>query len=418
MRPGIRPIIPTVAVEVRPYEGTAKELFAFVGLAFGEDVPSDEDVAAFEPETELDRAIGAYDGDRMVGTAGAYTFDLTVPGGLLPAAGVTGVAVHPTERRRGVLTTLMRAQLQAIHERGEPLAVLWASEGLIYERFGYGIATWRAGMEIERSRVTFREGTESRGSFRFVAPDLVMATMGPLYERYLPMRNGTFTRTTGYWQGHIVYDEARWRRGGSPAYFLLHETDGQADAYAKYRLYPEWDARGPKGAVEVHEAIALTPQAERALWTYLLTMDLSATVRSRNLPVDTPLRLMLADTRKLGMNLTDGTWLRLVDVVGALRRRTYAARDRLVLEVRDPFLAWNEGRWQLEAMQEGGSVDPTTVDPDLIIGVADLGAAYLAGVSFAELALAGRLEECTPGAVARADALFATALAPWCPGMF
>jgi predicted acetyltransferase len=407
-----------MAIEVRPYQGSVKDLFAAIDLAFGHDAPTEQDLAMFEPEVELERVIGAYDGEHLIGTAGILTFDLTVPGGMLPAAGVTGVGVHPTHRRRGVLTQLMRAQLEAIHERGEPLAVLWASEGVIYERFGYGIATYRLGMEIERSRAALRGEQPARGSFRFVAPDDALATLAPIYERYLPLRNGAFTRSDAYWQADIVYDPERWRHGGSAAYFVVHETDDQPDAYAKYRIHSDWDAQGPKGAVEVHEAIALNPQAERALWTYLMTMDLSATIRTRNLPVDTPLRLMVTEMRRLGMNLTDAMWLRLVDLPSALRRRAYAGRDRLVLEVRDPFLAWNHGRWQLEAMQEGAAVETTTVDPDLIIGVADLGAAYLAGTSFAELALAGRLEECTPGAVPRADALFATPLAPWCPGMF
>jgi predicted acetyltransferase len=188
--------------------------------------------------------------------------------------------------------------------------------------------------------------------------------------------------------------------------------------HARYRMHPDWDDRGPKGAIEVHEALALTPDAERELWGYLFSVDLTVQTRIRNLPVDSPLRFMLADQRSLGMTVTDALWVRLVDVPEALSRRTYGASDRVVFEVRDGFLPWNSGRWELEATPDGGRVSRTQANPDLALTAADMGAIYLGGVRFGELALAGRVEEQTPGAVARADALFCTALAPWCPGGF
>jgi predicted acetyltransferase len=405
-------------LEVRPFDGTARDWFDAVNIAFGHRV-NDEDLPIFEAETELDRAIAAYtSGGRVVGTAGIFSFELSVPGGRLPTAGVTMVGVHPTHRRRGILTEMMRSQLQAVHERGEPLAALWASESTIYGRFGYGLATFKASAEIERPRALFRDQHIPRGMLRLVEPEDAIEACAPIYERYLPMRNGAFTRTAAFWRAEFVHDPERWRRGGGPAWFLVHETDGVADAYARYRVHPDWDDRGPKGAIEVHEAVALTPEAERELWAYLVTVDLTVTTRIRNLPVDTPLRFMLADPRSLGLTLSDALWLRLVDVQEALSRRAYGGRDRVVFDVRDAFLPWNTDTWELEAMQEGGRVSRTHVDADLSLTAADLGAVYLGGVRFSELALAGRIEEHTPGAVARADALFCTALAPWCPGGF
>lgn len=412
-----RPIIDAMQVEVRPFSGSLRDWYAAVEVSFG-DRPNDEDLAAFEAETELDRALAAYAGERVVGTAGAFSFELTVPGARLPAAGVTMVGVDPTQRRRGILTGMMRAQLAQVREHGEPIAVLWASEGAIYGRFGYGLASFRATAEIDRARAGFRDPLPPRGSFRLIEADEVIATFGPIYERFLPMRSGAFSRSLGYWQGEILYDPERWRRGGGPAWYLLHETDGVGDGYARYRIRGDWDERGPKGAIEVLEAIAVTPDAERELWSYLLNIDLTASIRARNLPVDTPLRFFLAEPRRLGLTVSDGLWLRLVDLPRALERRGYAGRDRLVLEVRDAFLPENDGRWELEAMPDGARVAPCTSDPDLVLAASDLGATYLGGVRFAELALAGRIEECTPGAIMRADALFTTPLLPWCPGMF
>jgi predicted acetyltransferase len=404
-------------VDVRPFRGTLHEWFDAVDVAFGHRISTD-DLPWYEEGTELDRALAAYTGDRVVGTAGIFSFELTIPGGRVPAAGVTMVGVHPTHRRRGVLTQMMRTQLEAIHDRGEPIAVLYASESVIYERFGYGVATFTARAEIERTRSAFRDTGHPRGTFRLVDPEDAIEAVAPVYDRYLPMRPGTISRSHGYWRAEFLYDPERWRRGGGPAWFLLHETDGVADAYAKYRLHADWDDRGPKGAIEVHEAIALTPQAERELWGYLLDIDLSASTRLRNLPVDTPLRFMLADPRRLGLTITDGVWLRIVDLQTALGRRTYAERDRLVFQVRDPFLPWNDGRWELEASQDGARIARTDMDADLVLDASELGATFLGGVRFSELALAGRIEELTPGAVGRADELFGTPIAPWCPGFF
>ena len=410
-------IIADMSFEVRPFSGTPREWFDAVELSFGQHA-TDEDLVVMTDEVEFDRALAAYDGGRVVGTAGIFSFDLTVPGTTMPAAGVTMVGVHPTHRRRGILTAMMRAQLEAIHERGEALAILWASEGTIYGRFGYGLATFRASFELERSAARFREPHIPRGSLRLVEPGEAIDACAPIYDRHRPMRAGSFTRTPAFWRAEFVYDPERWRNGGGPAFFLVHETDGVGDGYARYRLSSDWDDRGPKGGVQVREFLALNPAAERELWSYLLSVDLTARTRVHNLPVDTPLRFLLAEPRRMGLTISDAGWLRIVDVQRALTARGYALRDRLVLELHDPFLPWNAGRWEVEAMQEGARVARTEADPDLILTAGDLGAVYLGGVRMAELALAGRIEECTPGAVARADALLATPLAPWCPGMF
>jgi len=411
------PIIGSMECEVRPYEGSLKAWFDAVDISFGQRIV-EEDLPVLEAITELDRALATYAGGRIVGTAGIFTFDLSIPRGQLPAAGVTMVGVHPTHRRRGILTAMMRAQLEAIHERGEPLAILWASEGGIYGRFGYGLATFKASIEIERARAGFREQHIQRGTFRLLDSAEATAACGPIYDRYLAMRVGAFSRNDGWWRAEFIHDPERWRRGGGPAFFLLHETDGIADAYARYRMHADWDDRGPKGSIDVQEAIALNPGAERELWGYLFSVDLSAKTRAFNVPVDWGMRFMLSEPRRLGMTIGDAMWLRIVDLPEALERRAYASSDRLNLEVHDAFLPWNDGRWQIDATPDGARAIRTDSDPDLVLEAADLGSAYLGGVSLAGLALAGRIEECTPGAVARGDALLRTPLAPWCPAVF
>ncbi len=404
-------------IDVRPFNGSLRDWVDAVNVSFGHRVV-DEELAAMEGYAELDRSIAVYEGDHVIGTAGILTFDLTVPGPSMPAAGVTMVGVHPTHRRRGILTAMMRAQLDAIHDRGEPIAVLWASEATIYGRFGYGLASFKTSIEVERSRAAFRDLRAARGSFRLVDPGDATDACRPVYDRFVPTRVGAFSRNDAWWRAEFTHDPERWRRGGGPAFFLLHESDGVADAYARYRIHSEWDDRGSRGTVDVSEAIALTPEAERELWGYLFSMDLTASARAFNLPVDSPLRFMVREPRRLGMTVGDALWLRIVDLPAALERRGYAGRDRLVLEVQDAFCAWNAGRWELDATPDGASVRRSTMDADLVLGIEELGAVFLGGVSLAELAMADRLEEQTPGAVARGDALLRTPLAPWCPAVF
>src|SRR3954451_377640 len=96
--------------------------------AFGVDY-TDEDKDALRGMLELDRTLVAVDGGEVVGSASAFTMDMTVPGGAcVPTAAVTWVGVMPTHRRRGILRQLMARQLDDLSDRGESLAALSASE--------------------------------------------------------------------------------------------------------------------------------------------------------------------------------------------------------------------------------------------------------------------------------------------------
>ena len=106
-------------------------------------------------------------------------------------------------------------------------------------------------------------------------------------------------------------------------------------------------------------------------------------------------------------------WLRILDVQKALEARTYAREGKIVLEVRDEFCSWNEGRYELEGGAEGAHCSTTTAKPDITLSAADLGAAYLDGVSFSTLEHASRAEVVSSEAVQLADAMFRTRRKPW-----
>jgi predicted acetyltransferase len=377
-------------------------------------MPTEEGGRDFERILPPERAHLARENGEVVGSAGAYPLELTVPGpARVPAAGIVAVGVLPTHTRRGVLTKLMRAQLGAIHERGEPLAYLWASEDVIYGRFGYGIASFSGQIEISRDRAELAP-FERRGSLRLLEPDEAFALLPPLYEQVAAETPGMFVRTPVWWEIRRLADPEHRRDGGGELARVLYELDGKPAGYALYRLHFNTDTGIPTGFVKVIEALGTSPAAVREIWRYLLDIDWVATLKAELLPLDHPLFFLLQEPRRLEFRIRDGTWLRLVDVGEALSRRGYAAEGEIVLDVRDEFCPWNEGRWRLA----GGRAERTDTEPDIGLPVTALGSVYLGGFSFAELARAGRLEELREGALSRADVLFRTDRLPWCPEIF
>jgi predicted acetyltransferase len=404
-------------LEIRPFSGTIEDYGRVVDIAFGSEYHA-EDVPALDPFFRTFDALGAYDGEQMVGGAALWRTSLTVPGGELATAAVTSVGVLPTHRRRGALTGMMRRQLADVHEQGLPLAALWASEGAIYQRFGYGMATINATIDAERQRITFRDRREPIGRVRFAGDAEARELIPRLFEEVRLTRAGFYSRPDDYWNAEIFYDPPHHRRGGGPLLSVIHETDGTPDGYAVYRIIQDWDARGPKSTLQLYELQATSATAVRELWEYAFGVDLVGTLRARPLAVDTPLLWSVTEPRRLGMTIGDGLWLRIVDVAAALEGRGYAAEDRLVIQLRDGVCDWNDGRWALDASRDGARVQPSSEDPDLALDAADLAAVYLGGGTVAELLSANRCQELSRDAAGRFDALFRTDLAPWCPLIF
>lgn len=388
-----------------------------VNVAFGE--PTDEaqwqlDKTLLEPE----RVLGAYDGDALVGGGAAFSFRMTVPGGArVRTAGVTAVGVMPTHRRRGVLRSLMARQLADVRRNGEPLAALVASEGGIYQRFGYGLGILLGSIEIDRDRAQFRTESRAVGSIRLIEKEEARRLMPLAYEPVCAATPGFIERDPAWWDERLADIEAH-RRGAGPAYRAIYERDGEVRGYVRYRIKAEWSGIAHNSTLIINELIALDPIAERELWRFCFGVDLIARVQYRWGPPSHPLLLMLAEPRRLQLRLGDGIWLRIVDVPAALAARGYAADGELVLDVADEFLPEAAGRWRLTVSGGKATVEATTDPADLVLDTTDLAAAYLGTFSFAELARANRTQEGTPGGRRRADSLFRVDVNPWCSTPF
>lgn len=384
-----------------------------IGQYFGM-TPTEERMQRFLDQITAERMHAAWENGSIVGGAGAFAFDLSVPGGDLPTAGVSVVGVYPTHRRRGVLRSLMRAQLDSAHERGEPLAALWASEETIYGRFGYGLASFCGEIKLAHEYTSFAQPFEPEGTIRLLDKDEAREVVPPVYERVRAHWPGMFSRDELWWDQRELEDPEDRREGAGPKRWVAYERDGLTDAYAAYRHKPGWDEGSTVAELRVVEALAATPTAERDLWAYLLAIDWKANVRAFLLPPDHALFFLLATPRRLRYRMGDGLWVRLVDVGAALSGRQYSADGEIVFEVSDEFCPWNEGRWKLA----DGTASRTEEDADIALSAQALGSAYLGGVSFASLGRADRAEELKDGALMRADGLFRWDRHPWCPEIF
>jgi predicted acetyltransferase len=382
---------------------------------------------------EFDRTLAAFDGPQMVGTAAAFTLQLSVPGGVTPVAGVAAVSVLPTHRRRGILTSLMRRQLSDIRDRGEPVAALWASESGIYGRYGYAPATTETEFTIRRGEGAFPapgpgpwpacSGEPPR--LRIADPSGATSEMAQVYRSVLRQRPGLTARDDRWWD-YLVWDPPHRGDEHSPVRCLVAEDEVGPRGYALYAAgHDRGDYWTPGDALHVRELMAADPPAYAALWRDLLTRDLVSKVTAPARPPDDPLPHLLADGRRARPKVTDGLWVRLVSLPQALVQRRYACPVDVVIDVTDDLFQGNAGRWRLRAEapadpadQQRATCERTTAPPDVALPVTVLGAAYLGGTRLSGFAGAGLVSELRPGRLAALSAALSWDPAPWSPTHF
>ena len=389
-----------------------------VSRGFGDDADmGDESRERFDAIFEYDRTFAAFEDDDIVGTTAGFSLGVTVPGGsTVPMGGTTVVTVQPTHRRRGLLRALMAAHLEEVASREEPLAGLWASEGSIYGRFGYGPATFRHVVEIDARSLQFRD-PPSAGRLRLVEPEEAGPLERELYERVRPERVGMLTRSDAWWTYRLIADPEAWRGGKSAQRHLVHEEDGEITGYAKYRQESKWENFVAEGEVEVIEALSLTANAHRAMWAFLTNIDLYPKVEAWNLAVDDPLPMQVTDGRRVGRKVVDALWLRVMDVPAALEARGYEESGSVVMEIVDPVEPSTSGAYRLTSSDGVGHCEPVDETPDVTLDADSLGSLYLGGGDAIALAAAGRIRGSVQ-TVTSLHRIMRVARPPWCLDVF
>ena len=396
---------------------TAADMDAFEAachLAFHE-VPHPADIAMYKRVTDPDRTVGVREDGELVATGCVMPRELTVPGATLPVAGVSGIGVVPGHTRRGHLTKVMRRLLDDARDAGELVAALWASEGAIYGRYGFGLATRNVRYELQIDRVALRSDVAPPGSPPVtLAPEAALERIRPVFERVRATVPGMLDRRGAWWDKRI-HDPEHERHGAGPLRAAVQPgPDGEPAGYALFAGKPSWDDHGPAGSVVLRELVAETPEARAGLWRFLLGLDLVRTLQWRLGPDHDPFTHMVTGNDAVNRRAGDGLFVRLLDVEAALSLRAYAAPADLVLEVDDPFCPDCGGRFRLR----DGRCERTEAEPDLALGAEALGALYLGGTPGMALAAAGRVRELRPGALLEAATAFRSAVEPWCPEIF
>jgi predicted acetyltransferase len=404
------------ASEVRPPANDAEvdAWFEAEAVGFGGVVDA-EFVAGEKTVLEADRMLGVWEDGRCIAVAGSYGFELTVPGGsFVPAAGVCDVAVLPTHRRRGHLTRMMRRLHDEARARGDSVAVLTASDGSIYPRFGYGIATTHAVWRLDARRARQIEPPELDLETDLLVGVAAAEPLAELWDRTRSVRPGTISRSVEWWR-LVLGPYVGWKGGGTVFTLLLRDRSTRIRGAAAYRLAPNVDRGVQDWTVEPLDLLADDPDVEAQLWLELGRMDHVGTIAPRIRPIDDPLRWRLVDPRQLRMDsAVDLLWLCPLDVVSFLGARSYATETSVVLAIEDDFDKEVEGTYRLDTGETGAAcarVDDVT--PDLRLTASALGSASLGGVGLQVLAAAGRVHEERPGALAAADTAFRTPLAPF-----
>lgn len=410
---------------------TADEYAAFRRVhsqAFNHGQPSAARAARGLRQFEAERSLAAVDatlpaGEDLVGVTGIYSLRMTVPGTLLPVAGVSMVAVLPTHRRRGVLRSLMHRQLADIAARGEePIAALWASETPIYGRYGYGCAAPSAYFEFGRGEGALAPHAPADPSLtlRLTEPRTATAELAKVFDTAAPRQPGFFARDDDWWD-RVLEDESQEQPRAEPLRCLIAEDRSGVRGYAVYVTHGSWDEPTglPTGSVKVRELIAADPAAGAALWSNLLDRDLVTSVTADLRSPDDPVLFQLLDPRRARVRVSDGVWVRIIDIAAALAQRAYSAPVDVVLEVTDALAPSNAGRWRLRADESGaGEITRWAGPADVALDIRELGAAYLGGTRLGTLAGAGLVRELRPGSLGRLSAAMAWDPAPWCPRIF
>lgn len=393
---------------------TAEEFPDVVGVYAEPMILSAEEELTTEhqhPLAEHDRILVALDGDRMVGTTASYTLEMTLPGGPRTVAGITGVGVWPTHRRRGILTALMTRQLADIHARGEAVAAMWASEGAIYGRYGFGLAAFELSARIRAPYAVLNPAAQ--GDPELTVELLPSAQARPslarLHREAAASRIGQFQRGDSWW-GRVLGNGAPWAA-------VVSGPDGPL-GYALYATANGWAEDGTDSLVTVKEVVSATPAARVALYQHVFSRDLVTRISFSALPADDPLTLLVADRNRLVETSSGSLRVRLVDLPRALTDRPYAAPVEVTMAVTDHHAPWNAGTWHLSADRDGAACERVTRRADLSLDTVHLGSVHLGQRSVSALVEAGLVQEHTPGAAARLDTALHVPCAAFCGTLF
>ncbi|WP_328306785.1 GNAT family N-acetyltransferase [Streptomyces sp. NBC_00442] len=365
---------------------------------------SDGDWAQLSPSLEPGGVRGAFNDGRLIAMHQSMPTRIVVPGGQpVPVSVQFRFAVGIGHTRKGAGTALMT---QALRATPEPLALVRPSEGGIYGRFGFAVATRCRDVVVDRRRAVLTPDVPPGGHVGVPDQGEGTAVCRAVYERACSRPGGI-----GRWPWYEQLFTHELAAAGLFSRVVVHTGPDGPDGYVRYRVGGGGAAGARRTVLDVEEMHARTPGAWAGLWRYVLGIELVDEVRLRGRPLDEPVEWLFTDPRACRVtDVRDEVWLRVVDVLAALRARTYGVGDGVVIAVHDPLLPGNRGRYRVGS----GEVRRTDDPAQLALSVSSLAALYLGAVRPSALAAAGGVRVLDAAALPAADRLFAAAREPWC----
>jgi len=398
-------------LEIRPATpDEMPELKRIVGLSLH---MSSDAFAALQPGMTL----CMFEDDRIASIHGSWPLTMRFNGKALPISGVTTVSTNPVDRNRGHLRKIITQHFHELHEQGErPLAVLYASQAIIYQRFGYAVVSTHHRYEIEPRFIQWVEPLVIPGRLREVDPDRDFSLLVDLYRRFREDRTGLLHRGRAMWQAGVLEPP----KGADSRQAVVYEENGEPLGYAVYTI-GAYESRPPEPGqkVTVHDIVYLTPVAYRAIWNNFAGMQLARHIYWDTVARDDPLPHLILEPRMLRDTSTEGILARIVDLPKTMAGRGYDAEARLRYELIDDLLPWNAGRW--ETRIEGGDVETVPLasgEPELSMTVNTLAMLIFGQITATEAARAGRIGVYDAAALRRWDDALRTRYAPFCSDHF
>lgn len=405
-----------MTVEIRPARDDEMREFAYLGgVTFGEST-AESQIDRWIANTSLkpEQTLCAFDDGVMAARMATWPFTMHWHGQTIGCGGVTSVGTLPNYRRRGFLRQMMTQAFAEMRAADQPLAMLYASMAAIYQRFGYGIAGLVHSAEFDPRTVRFVDDVPTPGRVRIVRGEQILTSLMAAYARFAPARTLALVRDAEHWRKRQLF---QWDPNAPPNLFAVYEEGGEPLGYVVYAVDRE-QRRGPDQKPRVHEFVATTPAAHRALLQYLLAYDLAFAVRFTNLPVDDPLFQQVQEPRDLNLELRDGVLVRLVDVQKALELRDYDADGALSFVLTDDMCPWNAGAWTLTVEGGRGRLARASGTPELTLGQRALALLVCGTLGATQLARMGIIPPADRRSLRSADALFHSDSAPYCADFF
>ena len=424
-----------MSFEIRSAKNNEHDSFVKAGsIAFGENPSGISQESDWGLNgRDFQRTVCAFDGTEMIGVSYVFDHQIRIPGTSVSSAGLAGVGVMPTHRRKGALNGIMRKIIDGAKERGDVLATLWASEASIYGRYGFSIGAFHDSFTLHRAYSRLNSDLDPKGHVDFIEISTAKDLLPSVHNKVFHVRNGVIRRDEYLWD--LWVQKYKKLEPKTKTFLVGYSSDEKIEGYALYSLEsrdlqnPGSEPRYIGGLLEssdpeeehrmnIIEMMSTNDEAYLALWKFLLGVDRVNSYRASKRPVDDPLIWLLEHPDMMRKSLTSMHWVRIIDVVSALDARKYFTEDNLVIQIYDDFCPWNQLRILLEVGNDGSNVSISTRSPDISLSTKEIASIFLGGVKLRTLAINGRVQENKSGAIERLDSMFATSQAPWCPEGF